>query len=111
MIARKMRRLLIRLTYRSLLRRRLRKACKRLGIKPYKWQEAYALGESNYLAQGRRTGKTTAVMLFGLIRKTCKKEEIERLSQKDQGIRTAVQRDWWVWEYEKMRRKVEGLDK
>lgn len=48
-----------------LLRLRFRRICKRLGIKPYPWQKAFALGKLDSLdaPPGRQTGKTMAVML------------------------------------------------
>lgn len=48
---------------------RLRRICKRLGIKPYPWQKSFALGKTDRLdaPPGRRTGKTMAVMLRLLI--------------------------------------------
>lgn len=52
--------------YTAILRRlRLRRICKRLGIKPYPWQKAFALGGTDRLdaPPGRQTGRTMAVML------------------------------------------------
>lgn len=46
---------------------KLWRICKALGIKPYPWQKAYALGKTKRLPRKvvrfRRTGKTTAVFL------------------------------------------------
>ena len=46
-------------------RYRLWKICWAIGIKPYPWQRAFALGKtgSDEFPQGRCTGKTMAVML------------------------------------------------
>lgn len=48
-----------------LLRLRFWRICKLLGIKPYPWQKAFALGKIDSLdaPPGRQTGKTMAVML------------------------------------------------
>lgn len=47
------------------LRWRLWRICRRLGIKPYSWQRDFVLGITDHLEYppGRRTGKTTAVLL------------------------------------------------
>lgn len=57
------------------LRWRLWRVCKRLGIRPYKWQKDYALGKDMRISLWtRRSGKTMAVVLYGLIRKAKGKE-------------------------------------
>lgn len=50
-------------------RYKLWKICRAIGIKPYPWQRAFALGKasSNEFPQGRCTGKTMAVMLRLLV--------------------------------------------
>lgn len=92
------------------LRWRLRRVCKKLGIKPYKWQEDYALGKITSTIGGRRSGKTTAVMLWALIRKKRTPKEILASAYKDPDNRSHVTLDWWCREYRKMARKA-GLIK
>lgn len=105
------------LKWRILLRIRLREVCKKLGIKPYKWQRDYALNKSIYLKRGRRSGKTTAIMLWALIRnvKPPKKRfmtdyTFNRVVSKDPDVEMGVRYDWWADEYTKLALKV-GLIK
>ena len=51
------------------LRWRLWSVCRRLKIRPYRWQREYALGKSYKLMTEKGCGKSTAVMLYGLIHK------------------------------------------
>lgn len=97
-----------------LLRWRLRRICKKLGIKPYKWQINYALNKSLYLKRGRRSGKTTAIMLWALIRnvKPPKKrfvtdDTFNRIAYKDPDVKMRVHYDWWAEEYTKLALKAE----
>lgn len=105
------------LKWRIILRIRLREVCKKLGIKPYEWQRNYALNKSLYLKRGRRSGKTTAIMLWALIRnvKPPKKGIVtdftfNRVVSKDPDVETRARYDWWVDEYTKLALKV-GLIK
>ena len=92
------------------LRWRLWNVCKKLGIKPYKWQKEYALGNITSTIGGRRSGKTMAVMLWALIRKVHTHKGIIKCAYKDPDVVNHLTRDWWVWEYRKMARKA-GLIK
>ena len=101
------------LKWRILLRIRLREVCKKLGIKPYKWQRDYALNKSLYLKRGIRSGKTTAIMLWALIRnvKPPKKRfttdaTFNRVVSKDPDVKMRVHYDWWADEYTKLALKV-----
>jgi hypothetical protein len=100
-----------------LLRWRLRRICKKLGINPYKWQRDYALSKSLYLKRGRRSGKTTAIMLWALIRNVKPPEKrfmtddtFNRVASKDPDVKMRVHYDWWADEYVKLALKV-GLIK
>lgn len=88
------------------LRWRLWRVCKKLGIKPYKWQKDYALGKSQYLAGGRRSGKTMAVMLWALIRKVQRPGDIGYCAHKDPDTTNRVILNWWAREYERLADKA-----
>lgn len=81
------------------LRWRFWRVCKKLGIKPYKWQKDYALGKITIPIGGRRSGKTTAVMLWALIRKVRRPKDINYCAYKDPYITNDFRRAWWVKEY------------
>lgn len=93
------------------LRWRLWRVCKKLGIKPYKWQKDYALGKSTSTIGGRRSGKTTAVMLWALIRKKRTPKEILASAYKDPDCTTRLSLDWWTREYKKTAHKAGLFDK
>lgn len=81
------------------LRWRLWRVCKRLGIRPYKWQKDYALGKDMRISLWtRRSGKTMAVVLYGLIRKA-KGKEAYYVSGFDPDNKTILMTDMWVREY------------
>lgn len=65
---------------RIVYRWRLWKICKRLDIKPYPWQRDYVLGRSNSLPIFSRSGKTMAVILYGLVRKIRYQDDIYKLA-------------------------------
>lgn len=88
------------------LRWRLWWVCKKLGIRPYKWQKDYALGKITSTLGGRRSGKTTAVMLWALIRKVRKLKDITNCAYKDPDTRNHHIRIWWENEYMHMAREV-----
>lgn len=97
------------------LRRRLQHDCRIIGIEPYDWQVHYALTghlPGGRWPEGRRTGKTMAVMLYGLIRDVWTKEEIRELACRDPDCYTAsrfgarMRRDWFAREYSDLRQAV-----
>ena len=92
------------------LRWRLWRVCKKLGIRPYKWQKDYALGKSNALMYGRRSGKTTAIMLWALIRKVQPSRDVAGCIYKDPDNISLCVSNWWVKEYARLARKA-GLVK
>lgn len=96
---------------------RLWKICRRLDIKLYPWQRDYALGRSNSLPVFSRSGKTTAVILYGLVRKLRVKEDIYKLArQRDPDCRcpsafgARCRQDWFYGEYLRTARRA-GLVK
>lgn len=97
------------------LRRRLQRVCRIIGIEPYDWQVHYALTghvPGGRWPEGRRTGKTMAVMLYGLIRDDCTEEEIKALAYRDPDCRTTsgsgawIRRDVFAREYSDLRRAI-----
>lgn len=89
--------------------------CRKLKIKPLKWQKAYALGTLDRFCGhigGRATGKTMAVILYGLVRKVKTRELVEMLALRDpdttrpDGSIYYRRREWFVREYAKMAQKV-----
>ena len=85
---------------------RLRMICRRLDIRPYPWQRAYVLGKSDSLPVFRRSGTTTAVILYGLVRKIRYQDDIYRLAwQRDPACRcrdpleTRCRQEWFYREY------------
>lgn len=90
------------------LRWRLWKVCKKLGIKPYKWQKDYALGKSMYIAGGRCCGKTMATMLWATIRKVQTPDAVAYAAYKDPDTTTRKKMDCWVWQYKRLVEKTEG---
>lgn len=95
---------------RLVLRWRLWQVCKKLGIRPYKWQKDYALGKSVYLAGGRRSGKTMAIMLWALIRKVKPSQVVAGCIHKDPDNTILRVSEWWIKEYERLAYKA-GLVK
>lgn len=89
-----------------ILRWRLWRVCKKLGIKPYKWQKEYALGKSKYLAGGRRSGKTLAVMLWMLIREVQTPVDVARFVYKDPDNTDRQRCLWWGREYARLVREA-----
>lgn len=78
-------RLLLRILCRLSPRFHLRAICHAIGIKPYVWQRAFALGRISSLP-GKRTrgnGKTTAVMLRLLMLPPGSSREAERILNQD----------------------------
>lgn len=97
---------------------RLWRICRKLKIKPMKWQKDYALGKFDHLCghiAGRGTGKTMAVILYGLVRKIKTREQAEKLALRDpdttrrDGSIYYGRRSYFIHEYAKMARKV-GLE-
>ena len=94
---------------------RLWRICRELKIKPMKWQKAYVLGKLDgfrgHLA-GRATGKTMAVILWGLVRKIKTRELVEKLAMRDpdmtrhDGAIYYGRRAYFIREYAKMARKA-----
>lgn len=86
---------------------RLRMICRRLDIRPYPWQRDYVLGKSEKLPRLRRSGRTIAVILYGLVRKIRYQDDILRLArQRDPACwyRTGTfdarcRQDWFYREY------------
>lgn len=46
---------------------RLRRVCRALKIKPYEWQKRFAIDGEAVFSQGRRSGKTMAVIFRALV--------------------------------------------
>lgn len=89
------------------LRWRLWRVCRKLGIKPYRFQRHFALYGHCRWPDGRRNGKTLAVVLWGLIRGVVKPRDVHALARKDpDNWATAVMRDVFAREYMKMVQKV-----
>ena len=96
---------------------RLWKICRRLDIKLCPWQRDYALGRSNSLPVFRRSGKTMAVILYGLVRRIRDKEGVYELArQRDPDCRhcgdfeARCRQDWFYGEYLRTARRA-GLVK
>lgn len=94
------------LVLKIVLRWRLWRVCKKLGIKPYDWQKNYALGKSQHLSEGRKSGKTTAIMLRALILEIRNPDKVRVCSHLDPDTRSRIIEDWWCREYYKMAIKV-----
>ena len=97
------------------LRRRLQRVCWIIGIEPYDWQVHYALTghvPGGRWPEGRCSGKTMAVMLYGLIRDDCTEDEIKSLAYRDPdcyaptGHGSRMRRDVFVREYSDLYRAV-----
>lgn len=89
------------------LRWRLWKVCRKLNIKPYKFQRQYALTGYCKWPVGRRNGKTLAVALWGLIRDVVKPKDVYALARRDPDMwATAVMRDVFSREYRKLVQRV-----
>lgn len=88
-----------------MLRWRLWRVCRKLRIKPYEWQRLYALTGRCVWPPGRRQGKTTAVILWGLIRQIDGRKVAE-LGQRDPSIHGKVMQDCFAREYFQAWRKV-----
>lgn len=92
------------------LRWRLWRVCRRLEIRPYRWQREYALGKSYKLMTERGCGKSTAVMLYGLIRNITAPLGIALLARVDPDVGRDYGRGiWFAREYIEMARRA-GLD-
>lgn len=92
---------------------RLWKICRRLDIKLYPWQRDYALGRSNSWPVFSRSGKTMAVILYGLVRKIHDQDDLYRLAwQRDPGCRhcgdfeARCRQDWFYGEYLRTARRA-----
>lgn len=90
------------------LRWRLWKVCRKLGIKPYKFQKQFALTGRCVCPRDRRQGKTMAVMLYGLIRDITALRDIYVLAQfdPDVGGYNMYRRDAFIHEYRELLQKV-----
>ena len=90
------------------LRWRLWCVCRKLGIKPYKFQRQFALTGKCKWPSGRCNGKTMAVMLYGLIRDLDAEQDLHVLSQFDPDVigYPARRRNVFVREYYGLLRKV-----
>ena len=97
---------------------RLWRICRKLKIEPMKWQKDYVLGKLDRFCgplAGRATGKTTAVILWGLVRKIKTRDLTEQLALRDPDITRRDgsiyygRREYFIREYAKMARKV-GLE-
>ena len=95
------------------LRWRLWRVCRKLGIKPYKFQRQFALTGRCDWPTGRRNGKTMAVMLWGLIRDfpTLYMREVAMYDPDCGVVRSEVEslirRSWFVREYARLQETVE----
>ena len=87
-------------------RYKLRRICKAIGIKPYKWQKEFALDEFVHLIidYGRGTGKTTAVMLRLLMQHPSAKFCAETVLTADPDYRKDRMR-WYGDEYRELKNK------
>ena len=83
---------------------RLRRICKAIGIKPYKWQKEFALAPVVHLLpnDGRGTGKTTAVMLRLLMQPPRTKFLLETTLCADPDYLPHRLR-WYRYEYKRLR--------
>ena len=89
-----------------LRRYRLWRICKAIGIKPYAWQCAYALGLVDGLEYpaGRRTGKTMAVMLRLLMGIDPCEHGMQQVlnNDPDWNGRDPHRRRWYTYEYRRL---------
>lgn len=98
------------------LRWQLWRVCRKLGIKPYKFQRQFALTGRCKWPTGRCQGKTMAVMLYGLIRNITLPSIVYGLAWYDPDCRVSsyysrsMRREWFVREYNKLRERVIGDD-
>lgn len=96
------------------LRWRLWQVCRKLGIKPYKFQRQFALTGRCKWPEGRRQGKTMAVMLYGLIRDIFLPSAIYGLAWYDPDCRVSsyysrsMRRKVFACEYCRLQQKVKG---
>ena len=91
------------------LRWRLWKVCRKLDIKPYKFQRQFALTGRCKYPRGRRNGKTMGVMLYGLIRNVNWETGAQVLAHYDPDARVShMRRDVFVREYMCLWEKVNG---
>lgn len=90
------------------LRWRLWRVCRKLGIKPYKFQRQFALTGRCKWPEGRRQGKTMAVMLYGLIRDINVEQDMHVLSQFDPDVigYPAIRRNVFVREYYRLQQQL-----
>lgn len=89
-------------------RRRLRRICDALDIRPYRWQRDFALGliGCDAFPKGRSTGKTTAVMLRLLMLPPNASEVAVRaiLARDPDWMPNDVLRcRWYAYEYKRLR--------
>lgn len=92
------------------LRWRLWRVCRRLKIRPYRWQRDYALGKSHKLMTEKGCGKSTAVMLFGLIHNVTTSMGIAFLARLDPDVGCDLKMGrWFANEYIKMAKQA-GLE-
>ena len=95
--------------YRIFPRFKLRRICRVLGIRPYKWQKDFALGVYKPLEypEGRATGKTTAVMLKLLMVHPYTKFDALWILRNDPDFRTDIRARliWYDGEYKRLSRK------
>lgn len=92
------------------LRWRLWRVCRRLKIRPYKWQRDYALRKSHKLMTEKGCGKSTAVMLYGLIRNFTTPMGIGFLAWLDPDVKCDLGRGrWFAKEYINMAKQA-GLE-
>lgn len=85
------------------LRWRLWKVCRKLNIRPYKFQRQYALHGHCKWPDGRRNGKTMAIALWGLIRNVVKPKDVYALARRDPDMwATKVMRDVFAHEYRQL---------
>ena len=90
------------------LRWRLWKACKVLGIRPYKFQREFAIKGYCKWPEGRRNGKTMAVALYGIVRGVKKPKDVYALARRDPDMwATTMMRDTFAQEYRKLVKKLE----
>lgn len=97
----------LKISHMNILRRlRLRRICKRLRIKPYPWQKAFALGTTDFLdaPPGRQTGKTMAVMLRLLMMRKADYFEASRVLHCDLDFSDGYTRRyaWYSREYRRL---------
>lgn len=86
---------------------RLWRICRKLKIKPMKWQKRYVLtGNFTWDEMGRETGKTTAVILYGLVRGIHTDKDIHNLAFKDPDTINIIRVNIFDREYRKYANKA-----